>query len=250
MKKNFISQPSSKDLKPLVNLYKVCFSFQNKNKKSIFLLNDINLTIYEDQIISIIGINGVGKTTLLEIIAKLKTPNSGKVIYYEENAKNKKFIGIQPQDLNFPIGLSVKNIVEFVAMLNNINIKTFSEINEMLKIFKLEELWKHKASKLSGGQKQRLNLFISLISKPSLLILDEYSTGLDLTSKKEIEEFILRYIKKYNITLIFTSHDLDGILLNATRYIVIKDGIIQTDISHEEAITRFESIKHLIEHYS
>lgn len=250
MNNNLIDEASSKDLKPLVKLDNVCFSFKKESKNSNFLLNNINLTIYENQIISVIGINGVGKTTLLEIIAKLETPNIGKVTYYEQNAKNTKFIGIQPQDLNFPIGLSVKNIVEFVAMLNNIKLKTFSEINDMLKIFKLENLWKHKASKLSGGQKQRLNLFISLLSKPSLLILDEYSTGLDLTSKKQIEAFILNYIKKYNITLIFTSHDLDGILLNATRYVIIKSGTIQTDISHEEAINKFKSIKKLIEHYS
>lgn len=239
-------------LPKLVELEHVYLWYKKFNKIKKIIFDDLNFTIYEGQIIAIVGQNGVGKTTLFEIITQIRKINKGKIIFPHEDAKKDptKYIGMQTQDFVFPSGLTVKDVVEFILELQQIDITDeIGEFKRMLKIFQLDALWNEKASKLSGGQQQRLNLFISLLNHPKILLLDEYATGLDIKSKELIESFIMSYIKIHHITLVFISHELGGLTQMANRYVIINNKNIMVDLPVDKVNNLFGSVTNLIKYY-
>lgn len=123
------------DSKPLIVLKNINLSFKTKKRKRKVIYKNLNLTIYENQSIALIGPNGAGKTTLFEILTKIRRIDSGEIIYKEHLNKQEanKYINMQSQDFVFPTGLLVKDIVQFVLDLQNINLKNnLDEFLEML----------------------------------------------------------------------------------------------------------------------
>lgn len=240
------------DSEKLFELQHIYLWYKKFNKITNVIFEDLNLTIYKNQIVAIVGKNGAGKTTLFELITQIRKANRGRVVFFEKEASQNptKYISMQTQDFVFPSGLTVKDIVEFILELQQINIEdNLDEFKEMLKIFQLDALWNEKASKLSGGQQQRLNLFISLLNHPKILLLDEYATGLDLKSKEDIEKFIMNYIKVHGTTLIFISHELGGLSQMATRYIIIENKNIVVDLPINKVNKMFGNVTNLIKYY-
>ena len=198
------------EVKDLSKVYK-----QGKRKvKKVF--ENINLNIYENEIIALIGPNGAGKTTL--------------------------------QDLAFPRGLTVKDFIDFQIMLSKNNISA-EFLNEMLATFQLAEFLNYKVSKLSGGQQQRLNVLIAMMNKPKVLFLDEFTTGLDIAIKNEIKNFILKYAKDNNITIVLISHDIDIIDQMAQRFVLITNNKIVVDTDKENIEKRFKSVSNFLFNY-
>ncbi|MBR4486019.1 ATP-binding cassette domain-containing protein [bacterium] len=172
--------------KKIISLQDISLFYKRLYRPITVIFDHLNLDIYEEEITCIVGPNGIGKTTLFELIIQVRKPNKGKVIFYDDaiNKNPYKYISMQTQDFNFPTGLLVKDVVEFIIELQQIDItKNIGEYKRMLRIFQLDKIWLNKASKLSGGQQQRLNLFISLLNHPKVLLLDEYATGLDIKTK-------------------------------------------------------------------
>lgn len=181
------------------------------------LLKDINLTIKRGEIIGIKGRSGIGKTTLLNIIMGLITPNSGSImIDQNEITKNTSlfpFIGYVPQQPFLFQGTLLNNIVmgEEETKIDH------NRINLLINAFQLQEFVSnleegldtqisHDSLSVSGGQKQRIALIRALYAEPQLLILDEVSNQLD----EELEAIILNYLKEYskdqNIATVLVSH--------------------------------------------
>ena len=238
--------------KKIISLKDISLFYKRLYHPMYVIFDNLNLDIYDEQTTCIVGPNGIGKTTLFELIIQVKKPNKGQVIFYDDAIKKNpyKYISMQTQDFNFPTGLLVKDVVEFIIELQQIDIsKNIGEYKRMLRIFQLDKIWLNKASKLSGGQQQRLNLFISLLNHPKVLLLDEYATGLDIKTKELIENFLLNYIKTYKTTLLFISHELDGLTQYANRYVILSDHHVIVDLSKEEVIKRFESVNNLIKYY-
>ncbi len=199
------------------------------------VLKGINLTFNKGEKVAIIGANGAGKSTLTEIISTIKEPSEGKIYYsfgkskYDITAN----IGMQFQDTSYPVMFTVKNLVYFFARANYRSMSTY-EIHKALKVFNLYKLRNAIAESLSGGQKQRLNVLLTLIKKPKLLILDEVSTGLDIEAVEEIKKFILNYVEENEVNLILVSHNIKEIADMADRIIALKDGVIFKDVTIDE----------------
>ncbi len=204
------------------------------------VLKGINFDIKKNEKVALIGANGAGKTTLTEIIATIKEPSSGKVAYSFGNSSKEiaENVGMQFQDSSYPVMYTVKNLVYFFARANYNSMSTY-EIHRLLKTFNLYNLRNNIAESLSGGQKQRLNVLLTLIKKPKLLILDEVSTGLDIEAVEEIKNYILKYIEEYNVNLILVSHNIKEISDMADRIIALKDGQIYEDIQIEDLLEKY-----------
>ncbi|MBN2789729.1 MAG: metal ABC transporter ATP-binding protein [Candidatus Delongbacteria bacterium] len=171
------------------------------------IIKDINLDIYENDFLAIIGPNGGGKSTLLKVILGLLKPYSGEIIF-----KKKINIGYLPQlhsnDRQFPI--SVKETILSGLMSRRKVLKKFSRedhdaADELIHKFHLENYTDLPVGDLSGGQVQRVFLCRAMISRPELLILDEPNSFVDQGFSVDLYKILLEMNK--DITIIMVSHD-------------------------------------------
>ena len=197
-----------------------------KKYNELFAVNNIDLKIHENEKIAIIGANGAGKSTLVDMIGGIRTPSSGEIKYYFDNPKGK--IGLQIQDTTFPDGLRLSDIIKFYCNVFKKKMKS-KEIQDLIIFFQLEDLVNRECSKMSGGQRQRVNAMLTLINKPKILIIDEMSTGLDITTKLKLIEFINKYVEENDITYVTISHSESEIIQTANRIIIMEDGKIIKD---------------------
>lgn len=181
------------------------------------VLDNINYEVKEGEIFGFIGPNGAGKSTLINIMTGLLTPDSGtiEVCGYDilkEPIKAKKCIGYVPQELALMEELNALTNLEFFGALYGLKGKLLKErIEEVLKITGLEEKKKQKVKKYSGGMKRRLNLAVSILHHPKVLILDEPTVGVDPQSRNHIFSFIKNICKEWGTTVIYTSHYMEEI---------------------------------------
>lgn len=181
------------------------------------VLDNINYEVKEGEIFGFIGPNGAGKSTLINIMTGLLTPDSGtiEVCGYDilkEPIKAKKCIGYVPQELALMEELNALTNLEFFGALYGLKGKLLKErIEEVLKITGLEEKKKQKVKKYSGGMKRRLNLAVSILHRPKVLILDEPTVGVDPQSRNNIFSFIKNICKEWGTTVIYTSHYMEEI---------------------------------------
>jgi ABC-2 type transport system ATP-binding protein len=206
-----------------------------RGKNKINAIDNLSFKIYQGQNVALIGANGAGKTTTVEMIMGINEPTSGKILYPVSKTKKQmhKDFGIQFQDSTYPSFLYVSEIVNFIIKSYNIKI-TEQELEKLVKMFKVDPFYNHKASSLSGGQSQRLNVLLSLLHKPKLVFLDELSTGLDIVVRNEFKKMIRKYTQEQGITIVLISHDANEIMALTDRIIILKKGMIDKDVLVKE----------------
>lgn len=165
---------------------------------------------------------------------------------YKTNPYEK--LSVQFQDLKFPTSLTPKDLIDFAFKLSG-NDNMDDDIAIGIKTFEIDKILNTKMSKLSGGQQQRVNVLISMISKPKILFLDEFTTGLDISIKNKLQNFILDFCNKNKITLVIISHDIDCIEEMVDRIIILADKQIFIDAYTKDIITKFGSIKNMLKKY-
>ncbi|WP_339228343.1 ABC transporter ATP-binding protein [Oceanobacillus sp. FSL K6-2867] len=188
------------------------------------ILNQISFSVLPGEIIGLVGENGAGKSTLLNIMATLASPTSGNIFLYDKPYREKrkevrKQIGYVPQDIAIWEDFSVEENMVFFEKLSW-NSKTKQELRQLCLDMELDK-WKEPVKTLSGGMKRKLNMAISLIHDPDLLLLDEPTVGIDLKSKKEIGNHLKNLAIKENKMVMYTSHDMDEISTLCDRIICI-----------------------------
>jgi len=204
-----------------------------KTFKNVKAVNNISFVINEGENLALVGANGAGKTTTVELLLGIDKKDGGNIIYnfgskqskQGSSYKNNQFMGAQFQDSTYPQFISVKRIVNFIIDAYFIKM-TEDELKHMCGVFKVTPFFDKPASSLSGGQSQRLNIMLSLLHKPKLVILDELSTGLDITTRNEFKIFIKDYCKKNGITILIISHDAGEIFYLCDRVLVMLNGSI------------------------
>lgn len=246
--KPFIKKTSYSKLKPLITVLNLQQSFgRGKNFKNIY--NDISFEIYENERVAFLGPNGAGKTVTISTLCGIYKPKGGTINYlFDYETKPYEKLSVQFQDLQFPNSLTPRDLIKFSLGFANINEMNI-EIKKALKVFEIDQIIDTKISKLSGGQQQRVNVFMALISKPKILFLDEFTTGLDIAIKNNIQNFILEYCKKHKITLVVISHDIDSIEDMCDRIIILADKKIIMDAPCNEIIKKFGSVKKMLKAY-
>ena len=197
------------------------------------VLKNININIKRNEIYGLIGKNGAGKTTLMKIILGLENATKGnfKIIPNENNKSNIEIGAIVDSPAFYPY-LSAKNNIEYYRILKGIKDKEIT--SNLLKLVKLDKEGAKKYKHFSLGMKQRLGLALTLLSKPSLLLLDEPINGLDPEGIKDFRDILLELHQKTNTTIIISSHILSELSQLATQYIFIYEGRICDVLSDNE----------------
>lgn len=197
--------------KNLLKLKEVYFEI-NSN----IVLEDINLDIDEGNFVSIIGKSGSGKTTLLKIISGLKKQTKGTVILNDKILSNDG-IFVEPEDRKLGLVVQEKVLFPHLNVQDNVQFGIASDDKknekciEMLKKFHISDLIDKYPHEISGGEAQRVALARTLVTKPSVLLLDEPFNGLDQGLKDEIYPDIKRILKENKMTTIMVSHDLNEV---------------------------------------
>lgn len=198
------------------------------------VLKDINLSIFNNERIALLGSNGTGKTTLVKIIEDELTPTNGTV---EWQINKKDFLNIMPQnDLLIP-ALKVKEQIALAAQISKVN--NSERINRLLEQFNLKSQQNTLIAKLSGGQKRRLSLIVSTIRQSKLLILDEPTVGMDLESI----DYFWQFIDQVTGSIMVITHDFNQIDKFFSRVLLLKDGQISYDVSVKEIHQHNQSIE-------
>ena len=194
------------------NLYK---NYQTK-KEEISVLQNINLKVKKNDFIGIVGPSGVGKSSLLSIIAGLEKPSKGEVI------KNNITISYMLQEDGLMSFLNIlDNCLLGLRINKKINKLSKNEVIELLTKYGLKDYIYSYPNDLSGGQRQRVNLIRSLALKPDLILLDEPFSKLDYKIKNEISIDVRDILKKENKSLIMVTHDIEEALNICDKIIVL-----------------------------
>ena len=185
------------------------------------ILDNINFSINEGQIFGMLGPNGVGKSTIFNLITGLIKPKSGKIKIAEEDVTNypvylrtKKFkVGYVPQYGGFFNDLTLHDNLKAISeiVIENKNYRD-ERINYLISRFELDNLKDIKAKFLSGGQKKKLVIALSLLSEPKVLLLDECFAALDVLTIKMLQEIIVNLQNENRITICICDHQARDLL--------------------------------------
>ena len=213
------------------------------NKRQI--LNNLNLKINRQEVLGMLGPNGVGKSTIFHIITGLKDPSYGKVLINGEDCTNipiyeratRYKLGYVPQYGGFIQSLS---LIENLKLVGEIHIKEKglreSKIEKIISQFEFDPLLKIKAKHLSGGQKKKLVIGMALINDPNILLLDEPFAALDILTIKMLQEIIVSLQALEKITVVVCDHQARDLLSCVDRAIVLSNGKIIASGSPNEII--------------
>ncbi len=187
-------------------------SLTKKYKKKT-AVDSISLEVENGELFALLGVNGAGKTTTIRMLCCLSTPTDGEAFIdgiscINAPTKVKEKIGISPQETSVAENLTVRENLEFIADVYGFDKqKTQDSVNEMIALFKMEEVENSRAKTLSGGWKRKLSIAMALISEPAVLFLDEPTLGLDVLSRRELWKAIESL--KGKITIILTTHYME-----------------------------------------
>ena len=196
------------------------------------VLKGIDLTIHENEFVTLLGPSGCGKTTLLRIIGGFDTPTSGEV---EFNGKDLIQIPSYKREINtvfqkyalFPHLNVFDNIAFGLRMKNVPEAEVTERVNRMLKMIKLTDYAKRSIDSLSGGQQQRIAIARALVNRPKVLLLDEPLGALDLKLRQDMQYELKEIQREMGITFIFVTHDQEEALTMSDTIVVLNDGLIQ-----------------------
>ena len=220
-----------------------------------FRLENINLELDKGDYYVLLGKSGVGKTVLLEIIAGLIKPNSGKVFFNNKDITHTKIqnrkIGIVFQDYSVFPHLTVKQNIAYPLKGKKIsNTKKEELINQYAQIANISHLLNRGTKNLSGGELQRVALARMLVSNPDCILLDEPLASLDVQLKGGLRN-LLRKINRDGVTILHVTHDYEEAIALSNKVAVIHDGkIIQKGFTKDvfkkpanEFVANFTGIK-------
>lgn len=220
-----------KDNNPSIVIDKLCKQFGN-NK----VLDNFDLTVYNEENVVVLGKSGSGKSVLIKCIIGLLRPEQGKIIVsgaditqleHEQMDKMRTKIGFLFQGNAIYDSMTVRENLEFPlrrrwikmsqAQINNL-------VAEALENVKLSHTLDMMPSELSGGMLKRIALARTMILKPEIILYDEPTSGLDPVTAREIENLILDIRQKYHTTSIIISHDMNCVKKTADRIVLLLEG--------------------------
>ena len=227
----------TKSKKEIISIQSVS-KIYNLGETVVKALDNVSLSIYDNDYISIMGPSGSGKSTLMNIIGCLDVPTKGKYKFKNElisemddnqlaNIRNEK-IGFVFQTFNLRPKLNAMQNVEVPLIYSSLGRKERIErAEEALHIVGLQDRMTHKPNELSGGQRQRVAIARALVNKPSIILADEPTGNLDSKSGNEILKFFAKLHKDGN-TIIMVTHE-ESVAKLSKRRIDIFDGKIARD---------------------
>jgi spermidine/putrescine transport system ATP-binding protein len=205
--------------------------FRGDGSADLKALDDVSVTIRENEFFTLLGPSGCGKTTLLRLIAGFEFPTEGTIRLYDQD------IALLPPYLR-PVNTVFQSYALFPHMTVGQNIgfglemqdkpkrEVAARVDEMLRLVRMEDLKDRLTSQISGGQQQRVALARALAPQPKVLLLDEPLSALDLKLRKEMQGELKRLQTETGITFVFVTHDQEEALTMSDRIAVMSKGRI------------------------
>ena len=213
--------------KELIHLNSISKSFDGQ-----MVLDELNLTIHENEFVTLLGPSGCGKTTTLRILGGFATPDTGSVIFDGQDI-TKLPPNLRPLNTVFQkyALFTHMNIAENIAFGLKIKKKSkeyiADKIRYALKLVNLEGYENRKPDSLSGGQQQRIAIARAIVNEPRVLLLDEPLGALDLKLRQEMQYELIRMKNELGITFVYVTHDQEEALTMSDTIVVMNQGYIQ-----------------------
>lgn len=210
-------------------------NFEFKNRPPLF--DDLNLEIQSGQFVSLCGKSGVGKSTLLKLIAGLYSPSAGQIFYNGAAVKGVAMgLAMVSQDYSkslFPWFSIEKNIALAISKFGYSSAEKIAVIRESLETVGLGHTGKFRPRELSGGMQQRVCIARAIAMKPRLLLLDEPFASLDSFTRIELEDLILKITAELKTTTVLVTHDIDQAIYLSDRVLTLKDNPVRIGLDIE-----------------
>lgn len=215
----------------------------SKSFKDVRAVKNLSLTVRQGEFLALLGPNGAGKTTLVEMVEGLQHPDRGEILILNKHWSGHKdflhqVIGISLQETRFIDKLTVR---ETLMLFTSFYKAQADRVEEIIRLTGLEEKAKSYTVNLSGGQRQKLALGIALINKPRMLLLDEPTTGLDPSSRREIWKILLDLKKHEKTTMILTTHYMEEASYLCDKIVIMDGGRILASGTLHELLTNYNS---------
>ncbi|MBO7100655.1 MAG: ABC transporter ATP-binding protein [Bacteroidales bacterium] len=206
----------------------------NKSYGSLHVLRDVNLSIGQGEVVSIVGASGAGKTTLLQILGTLDRADSGTLMYGDVDVtrlKENELARFRNEQIGFvfqahhllPEFTAVENVMIPALIRGDVAEKARRRAMELLDMLHLTNRASHKPTALSGGEQQRVAVARALMNSPMVVLADEPSGNLDSQHAGELHELFFTLRKELGQTFVIVTHN-EQLAAMADRKIIIKDG--------------------------
>ena len=216
----------------------------NKSYGSLQVLRDVNATIGNGEIVSIVGPSGAGKTTLLQIAGTLDTLDSGRVIYDGVDVlslSEKKLSAFRNSHIGFvfqfhqllPEFTALENVAIPALIKGDRAADAYKRAAELIDYMGLSGRADHKPAALSGGEKQRIAVARALMNRPSVIFADEPSGSLDSRNKEELHRLFFDLRREFSQTFVIVTHD-ESLAMMCDRVLTMRDGVIVSDMKKEK----------------
>ena len=205
--------------------------FQSSGQDSLKALDNVSVTIGENEFFTLLGPSGCGKTTLLRLIAGFDFPTDGQILLHGQDIAplppfQRPVNTVFQNYALFPHMTVGQNIGFGLEMQGKPKVKVEARVAQMLRLVQMEELKNRRTSQISGGQQQRVALARALAPEPKVLLLDEPLSALDYKLRKEMQIELKRLQNETGITFIFVTHDQEEALTMSDRIAVMSKGKI------------------------
>ncbi len=204
----------------------VCLEARNITKSfdGRSVVSNLSFSVEKGQVFGLLGHNGAGKSTTIDLLLGLKKSDSGTALMFgKEASKHRKEVfervGVQLQSSNYQAAIRVDELCQEHAALYT----DAEDYHELLRKFGLSGFEKSMVMKLSGGERQKLSVVLSLLGKPEVVFLDELTTGLDVASRREVWR-TLKNLKDNGLTIFLTTHYMEEAENLCDKVILLKSG--------------------------
>lgn len=211
-----------------------------KKFKATVAVSNVSLHLEEGESVGLLGPNGAGKSTTISMMSTLLPPTSGEVRFngidaLAEPQELRRVLGVVPQEIALYEELSAYENMKFFGRIYGLKGKKLEErIEAVLEMIGLTKRQKDRVETYSGGMKRRINIGVTLLHEPEVLIMDEPTVGIDPQSRNYILEMIRRLNKEKNMTILYTSHYMEEVEKLCDRIYIMDHGEIIASGTNQE----------------
>ncbi len=212
------------ETKPVkIDIDNLGFSYGDAARGATDILADLNLQVYDQEFLTIVGASGCGKSTLLNIVAGLLPPTRGKASLDGRLIKKPgpERAMVFQDDAVFPWFTVQENIEYGLKIANIAREKRRQEVKQMLNLVGLTGFENFYPRQLSGGMRKRVDVARAIVTRPEVLLMDEPFAALDVLTKQHLQEQFMQIWNDNRMTVIFVTHDLEEALYLADRVVVM-----------------------------